>query len=158
LFEILKEIKDENFVVYGFDKDEVDKNLTFKKFSLHGFVQDLVDSKGIITNGGYSLISEAIYLKKPILSEPVRKQFEQIMNATYIEKDGYGLFTEKITSEDVESFRNNLEKYKENLDKFKHDDNQELFDKLDEKIPLLIKRYKETSIFSITKPLMRKRE
>ena len=38
-----------------------------------------------MTNGGLSLIHEAIYLQKPILSVPVRHQFEQEMNARYLE-------------------------------------------------------------------------
>jgi len=77
---ILKEIS-EKFIVYGFNKNKKDKNLIFKKSSSKGFLKDLKDSKAIIANSGFTLITETLYLKKPMLTIPIKNQFEQQINA-----------------------------------------------------------------------------
>ena len=35
-------------------------------------------------------MSEAVYLRKPMLSVPVERQFEQVLNALYLQQLGYG--------------------------------------------------------------------
>ena len=59
--------------------------------SVDGFLEDLVSARGVITGGGFSLLSEAVYLGKPMLSIPLRGQFEQLMNARYLEREGFGM-------------------------------------------------------------------
>ena len=95
LMDILKET-DEEYIIYGFDKTQIDKNLIFKKPSKKGFAKDLISCKAIITNGGFTLISEAVTLEKPILSIPVKRQIEQEINAYYVNKSGFGVCFEKI--------------------------------------------------------------
>ena len=73
LLKLLRQIDDE-FIIYGFHKDEKDGNLTFKSFNEDEFFQDLASAQAVITNCGFSLISEALYLEKPIYSIPVKKQ------------------------------------------------------------------------------------
>ena len=48
-------------------------------------------ARGVVTGGGFSLLSEAVYLGKPVLSVPLRGQFEQLMNARYLEREGFGI-------------------------------------------------------------------
>ena len=76
------------------------------------------NAKAVITNGGFTLISEALHLKKPIYSNPIRGQFEQTMNAIYLEKLGYGTYDEDIKKESIISFLNNLDKYQKKLDTY----------------------------------------
>ncbi len=131
LIELLKEMDDE-FIIYGFHKDEVDGNLCFKKFNDDEFFQDLASSRAVITNGGFTLISEALYLQKPIFSIPVKKQFEQILNAIYLEKLGYGEFYQEPDREDIEEFLSKLGEYRQNIkNNFKHDQNQTILHDLD---------------------------
>ncbi|WJI09969.1 glycosyltransferase [Methanobacterium sp. CWC-01] len=137
LLEVLKELE-EKFIVYGFNKDEEDANLTFKSFNDDEFFQDLATCRAVITNGGFTLISEALYLKKPVLSVPVKKQFEQILNAIYLERLGYGEFHEDLEKEDVLKFLTRLETYRDNIqNNFQHDRNEAIIRELDE----LIKKY-----------------
>ena len=110
LMERLKKI-DENFIVYGFNKDEVDENLTYRSFNEDIFYDDLRTAKAVITNGGFTLISEAIYLKKPIYSMPALGNFEQILNGFYVDKLGYGEYHEDMESKNIKSFLSNLDKY-----------------------------------------------
>lgn len=131
---VLLQLPDVKFYVYGFGIDEKDKNVTFKSFSEEGFVTDLASARAVITNGGYSLISEAIYLKKPIYSFPIKNQFEQYMNAAYIDKSGYGRHFEDLNSDHLKAFLYELDSYKKNLSKYKQKANNVLFDVLKKKL------------------------
>ena len=53
----LKALKDEQFIVYGFNRNEIDGNLTYKEFNEDEFYDDLVSAKAVITNGGFTFIS-----------------------------------------------------------------------------------------------------
>jgi uncharacterized protein (TIGR00661 family) len=126
------------FVAYGFDREGAVGNVVFKKPSLDGFMRDLVGCKGVIANAGFSLISEALHLGKPYLAVPVAHQFEQIFNAYYLAKVGYGGYWEDLDKEKIESFLFNLEHYRENLKRYPRQDNSALFGKLDSLIAQLV--------------------
>jgi uncharacterized protein (TIGR00661 family) len=127
----LHQFPQEKFLVYGMNKDEQDKNITFKPFSEAGFIQDLASAKAVIANGGFSFISEAVYLKKPVYSFPINKQFEQWMNAAYIEKLGYGKHCNSLNSDDLKAFLGSIDAYERNLKQYKQDGNYVLFEALE---------------------------
>tara|TARA_Y100000031_G_scaffold27563_1_gene29788 strand:+ start:10270 stop:11385 length:1116 start_codon:yes stop_codon:yes gene_type:complete len=131
LMNILKTI-DQTFVIYGFDKNQTKNNIIFRKFNEKQFFNDLAQCKAIITNGGFTLISEAICLKKPILSIPIKKQIEQMLNGYYVEKLGYGKSCLNITKKDIELFLNNLNKYTSNINHRNKPNNTKFMNKLDE--------------------------
>ena len=133
LFHVLKET-DEKFIVYGFDKNEKDKNVIYRQFNDKRFLKDLTQSKAVIINGGFTLMGEALYLKKPVLSVPVKKQFEQNLNAHYLQKMGFGKYVEEVTLINFFEFMRDLSKYEKNLKKFKHNKNKDFFKDLDKKI------------------------
>lgn len=102
-------------VVYGTGFRGARKNMVFKSFSEEGFAQDLIGCRAVITNGGFTLMSEALFLGKPVLSEPVRKQYEQILNAELLEEKGFGKYTKVIDVQTVKQFLKDIPKYKKNL-------------------------------------------
>jgi uncharacterized protein (TIGR00661 family) len=119
------------FVAYGFGREGSDGNITFKKPSLDGFFSDLVSARAIIANSGFSLVTEALHLGKPCLAVPVSHQFEQIFNAYWLEKSGYGAYWEELNKERVESFLFNLPHYRVSLANYPRQGNQALLRKLD---------------------------
>ncbi len=131
LTELLKRIR-QRFVCYGFDGEGEDGNLLFRKPSLEGFLADLAGCKAVLANSGFSLISEALHLRKPYLAWPLKRQFEQVFNAYYIQKMGYGAYWEDLNKERLESFLFNLDEYRENLRSYPAQDNSRIFGKLDE--------------------------
>ena len=143
LFKILKQTS-ENYIIYGFNKEGIDNNLTFKKPSKKEFAKDLINCKAVITNGGFTLISEAVTLKKPIYSIPVLHQIEQEINGYYINKFKWGVCSKEINKKDLKLFLNNLEEYGIELVKLNHHKN-DLFRLLDKKIKYLIGSYKKPS-------------
>jgi len=117
----------ERCVVYGLGRDEQVGNLTLKPFSEQGFVDDLASCRGVIANGGLSLLNEAVSLHKPVLSIPVRNQYEQLLNAYYIRELGYGLYAETVETEALKSFAKRLPEFAANVTSFRHDSNEKLF-------------------------------
>jgi len=141
LINAMKSIK-ENFVVYGFNADKREKNLLFKKFDEGRFIKDLASCKAAIVNGGFTVLSEAIYLHKPILSVPVRNQFEQILNAVYLQKHGYGEYHKIASADAIKNFISNLPKYEKSLKNYKQDGNGVLYRETDKAIAEIIKNNK----------------
>lgn len=95
---------DGRFVVYGFNRNETVGNCELRAFSEEGFVRDLASSRAVVCNGGYSLISECVYLRKPVFSVPLRHQFEQILNGRYLEILGYGECHERLSPSALKGF------------------------------------------------------
>ena len=131
---ILHQIPNQIFYVYGFNKDVIDKNVIFKSLSEDGFVADLASAKAVIANGGFSFISEAVYLKKPVFSFPLKNQFEQFVNAAYIDKMGFGLHFDDFTSDNLKAFLFDLSSFLENLQHYNQIENEVLFGLLNDKL------------------------
>ena len=58
----------------------------------------------MVASAGYSLMSEAVYLRKPMLALPLAGQFEQEMNARYLERLGYGTVETALDEAALERF------------------------------------------------------
>ncbi len=114
LCELLTKFSDCKFFIYGFDKTlgtPLDhKNCTFKKRSTEGFLNDLAAAKGVIASAGFSLLSECLYLKKKMLLQPVAGQYEQVINAQYVEKLGLGLSAKELDEPTITRFLDELDK------------------------------------------------
>jgi len=119
------------FVAYGFGREGNEGNIVFKAPSLNGFLKDLTSCKAIIANAGFSLVTEALHLAKPYLAIPVKHQFEQVFNAYWLDKMGYGAYWEDLNKERVESFLYNIPHYSEKLAAYPRQGNQALLKKLD---------------------------
>ncbi len=129
LVHILKRIN-YKFIIYGFGREEVVGNLIFKKFSEgKEYFDDLSNAKAVITNGGFTLISESLYLNKPLLIIPIKKHFEQILNAMYIKNNNYGEYFDELKERNVVEFITNLRNYK--VSDVKRWDNKEAFQLID---------------------------
>jgi uncharacterized protein (TIGR00661 family) len=127
LLEELQRVREQKFIVYGLRRSAHRGNTTLKEFSETGFVDDLASAKAVVCNGGLSLIGEAVYLGKPIFSVPVRNQYEQVLNARYLEQLGYGLEAPKIDAELLRLFLAEAPKYTSRLSRHKQDGNRDLF-------------------------------
>ena len=96
---------DTEFRIYGIRRsiksEEREGNLVFRPFSEQGFIDDLASSKAVIAGGGFTLMGEAVYLHKPMLAVPLHRQFEQVLNARYLEHEGFGMATESLDDPEV---------------------------------------------------------
>lgn len=119
------------FVAYGFGREGQEGNILFKKPSLEGFFADLTSAQAVVANSGFSLVTEALHLAKPYLAVPVLHQFEQVFNAYWLDKAGYGAYWDELNKERVESFLYNLPHYREKMADYPRQGNAALLAKLD---------------------------
>jgi uncharacterized protein (TIGR00661 family) len=108
--------------------------IEFRPHSVDGFLEDLVSARGVITGGGFSLLSEAVYLGKPVLSVPVRGQFEQLMNARYLAREGFGLCAPAIDTATVTAFLGRLDELHGRLEGYVQDGNAEALDVIEQRV------------------------
>jgi uncharacterized protein (TIGR00661 family) len=118
LLRILGEIP-EKFIVYTYKPEKTLSRNTIMKRISRDFIKELASAKAVIGTAGFSLISESLYLKKPYFAIPLRGQFEQMVNALFIQKEGFGMFSENPKKEQILEFLGNLANYEKNLKKHK---------------------------------------
>ena len=123
--------------VYGMRRDlkseQVEGNLRYRPFNEKTFVEDLASARAVIAAAGFTLMGEAVYLHKPMLAIPLERQFEQLLNARYLEHEGYGKSAENVEAlADLDGFLGNVDKYASKLAGYHQDGNRELLAAVDE--------------------------
>ena len=124
--------------IYGMRRDitgpVVEGNLVFKPFSESGFIDDLRTARAVVAGGGYTLMSEAVYLHKPMLSLPVGGQFEQVLNALYLEQLGYGQYARTLDAQVIGSFLQKVPDCEKALAGYHQDGNAKMIAALEEQL------------------------
>lgn len=113
--ELLRTI-DRTFLVYCEDRVGQEGNLVFRRRG-PTFLPDLAGCQAIIGTTGFSLISDAFYLKKPYFGVPLKKQFEQTINAFFLAESGFGEFSEDPTPAMIRAFLERCPLYRERLNR-----------------------------------------
>ena len=132
LRQVLDKFGEQKFYVYGFGKSAEYNNCIFKKRSTEGFLADLAGARGVIASAGFSLISECMYLKKKMLLLPLAGQYEQIINAHYVQKLGLGISSEKLDEAIIARFLDELDKPMPSDERIIWPDNDRFFQILQE--------------------------
>jgi len=123
LLPTLRQLTSQEFRIYGSKHEGTDGHITFRPFSQTGFVDDLASARGVIAGGGFSLMSEAVHLGVPMLSVPLADQYEQAVNAGYLERLGYGQWAQELTEDRVVEFLDGLPGHAEALRSYTPRDN-----------------------------------
>jgi uncharacterized protein (TIGR00661 family) len=119
-------------------EDAIEGNLRYRPFSERVFIDDLRSAAGVVASAGFTLMGEAVYLRRPMLAEPVGKQFEQILNARYLEREGYGLSAEPLTEARLGEFLERLPEFEKALSGYSQDGNRQLLEAVEERLQLVI--------------------
>lgn len=122
--------------IYGMRRsitsDETEGDLVFRPFSEAGFISDLASARGVVAGGGFTLMGECVYLHKPMLAVPIRGQFEQVLNARYLEKLGYGRFAPALEDPRViHDFVDAIPSCEAALASYAQDDNRQILQAVD---------------------------
>lgn len=119
----------------GISEEQVEGNLRYRPFDEAGFISDLASARAVICGGGFTVLGEAVYLRKPTLSVPVRGQFEQVLNARWLEHLGYGRYAESLQDASVvHRFLEAVPSCEEKLAGYRQDGNERLFEVVDDLI------------------------
>jgi len=117
----------------GLTEEQVEGNLRFQPFSEDKFIDDLASCKAVIAGGGFTLMGEAVYLHKPMLAVPLARQFEQVLNARYLELEGYGKHAETLDdAKTVLDFVASVPACEAKLAEYTQDGNNEIKHAIDE--------------------------
>lgn len=124
------------FIIYGLGDKPPQGNLLFKKISEEDFLADLASCLYVIANGGHSLISEALYLGKPILCLPIHFFYEQFFNAHFLAQAGFGEYCLDISRPEnvTDYFEERLDRYRARIKEFNFFGNKQIAARLEELI------------------------
>jgi uncharacterized protein (TIGR00661 family) len=120
------------FRVYGTGREGGEGNVSLRPFSETTFVEDLRTARAVVASGGFSLMGEAVHLRVPMLAVPLAGQFEQELNARWLERLGYGERAEHVTAERIESFLARVDEHAAALQGYAPRDNSALYACVDE--------------------------
>ena len=121
----------------GIQQEQVEGNLRYRPFSESEFIADLASARAVVAAGGFTLMSECVYLHKPMLSSPVEGQFEQLLNALYLEREGYGRYAPTVDAAALEAFLALVPPCEQRLAGYAQDGNQALFAGLDTQLDIV---------------------
>ncbi|MCB1493543.1 MAG: hypothetical protein KDJ77_17395 [Rhodobiaceae bacterium] len=120
--------------VYGMGARPDDGLITFRSHDEDGLAADLASSAYVICGGGHTLISEALYLGKPVAVIPVSGAYEQLVNGLQIERCGYGAWTNRrgFTLGFLRRFEQRLDAYRDAIAANEFAGNQAVFAAIDD--------------------------
>ncbi|MCH1546769.1 MAG: hypothetical protein L7S51_02275 [Candidatus Marinimicrobia bacterium] len=110
---LLHQIEKKHFIYYcDIQNEKRIKNVTLKPFSENGFKNDLIESKHLITNAGFQLPAEALFIGKKILCKPLEGQPEQEHNAKILNDLGYATISKTIDINSINNWLHSSKKIK----------------------------------------------
>ncbi len=118
LVDFLKLATKRTCYVFGYDRTEgSDGNVVFMQKSEQTFLDLLASCAYVILGGGHTLMTEALYFGKPILTLPIMAMVEQRLNAHYIEHLAYGMQAQmlKLHPSLLQDFEQNIPVFKDNI-------------------------------------------
>jgi len=123
--------------IYGMRRaiteEQREGNLRYRPFDERAFVDDLASARAVIAGGGFTLMGEAVFLRKPMLSVPLENQFEQTLNAGWLQHLGYGQGAKHLEDpRTVLEFLDALPRFELALSRYEQNGNDLLFNALDE--------------------------
>ena len=89
-------------------------------------------ARGVAASAGFSLISECMYLRKKMLLLPLANQYEQLINARYIEKLKLGISAEQVDTDSMRRFLDLLDEPESQDKRILRPDNERFFEILQE--------------------------
>ena len=92
------------FVYHQLSAASHEGHLRLRPYSRQGFLKDLAESSGVITNAGFELASEALHLGKKVLVKPLARQMEQMSNAKALKVLNLGTVMKRLDRDAVDGF------------------------------------------------------
>ena len=90
IIKVLGEIKNVNWQVFSkhSKKEYKEKNIHIKPVNNDNFIESLISCTGILCGAGFETPAEALYLKKKLMTIPMKGQYEQQCNAAALKTMG----------------------------------------------------------------------
>lgn len=104
------------------------KNISIQPIHNENFIKSLATSSGVLCGAGFETPAEALFLKKKLLVIPMKKQYEQFLNAAALKDIGVPVIKNLKTKNDdiIQSWI----EHKQNIDVHYENNIQEIIDKI----------------------------
>ena len=100
--------------VYGLDPSlTAPAGVCLKDPSRPGFLADLAECRAVVATAGFTLLSEALHLGKPVLAVPNKGFFEQAVNALALADMNRGEWVPDLTEGDLAAFLDRADRYRQ---------------------------------------------
>ncbi|MCB2156341.1 teichoic acid biosynthesis protein [bacterium] len=103
--------------IYGLGLRPDDGNLRYCEIDATRFVEDLASASALVCTAGNQLVGEAFALGKPVFAMPETRNYEQYINAHFVEQSGAGTWVEieKCRAGNLVAFLRKLDEYRGNM-------------------------------------------
>ncbi len=120
---------------YGFSEIGRRGTTEFNPFCSDAFLSDLAGCSAVIASAGHSLVCECLHFEKPMLLIPVARQYEQLLNAHYVEKLGVGMAIAPLTTNAIDRFVERMESFRGVIQRMPKSDIESVLDAIEREIP-----------------------
>ncbi len=131
--------------VYGVGARPSEGRVHFFDVNEERFVNDLANCHALISNAGNQLVGEAFYLRKPFLALPEPGNFEQEVNAHYIQKSGGGACVryDRLTGRELGAFLERVPSLRAAIDPVSVCGNEQAVEAILDQLPIKTARRRE---------------
>jgi len=109
----------EKLFLFGFGKNKKIGNVGCRVTDNDAFMDKLVHCKGVFCHGGFSLISEALFLQKPVCVFTPKGFYERHFNGLALERSGFGVLMGELGVKKTGFFLNGLKNFSSAIEKAK---------------------------------------
>jgi uncharacterized protein (TIGR00661 family) len=89
-------------------------NVYISKYNDKKFIETLKKCKSVISSSGHTLLSELMYLGKPVLAVPLNT-YEQHHSARIINDAHCGVAVKRLNVRNIKNFINSIDKYEQSI-------------------------------------------
>ncbi len=117
LVKILEKFKEINFVIYSNSfhlSGKLGDNIIIKRVDRKEFIKDISMSRGVISTAGYTLITECLFMNKPMYLIPL-PTFDQHYCAKFIYENSFGYSSSTLDCSEIRDFLEKIDHYKNNI-------------------------------------------
>ena len=104
------------------------KNISIQPINNKKFIRSLATSSGVLCGAGFETPAEALFLKKKLLVIPMKKQYEQFLNAAALNDIGVPVIKNLKPKND--SIIQSWIEHKQNIDVHYENNIQEIIDRI----------------------------
>lgn len=113
ILDYLEKLPQYRFEVFGIAQKSKKRHIKSHGVFSNDFLSYVVDAKAVVCTAGLSLISESLFLQKPLFVVPEKKDFEQFYNAYSLRQQNLGTYAylSDMTEQTIASFLQNLDTF-----------------------------------------------
>jgi uncharacterized protein (TIGR00661 family) len=103
--------------IYGLGALPSSGSLRFFDIDPFRFIEDLATSRALVCTAGNQLVGEAFFLEKPVLAMPEHRNYEQYINAHFVQESKAGMKADinALTGKQLKKFLDRAEDYRSHI-------------------------------------------